>query len=288
MSSVLFDIPGPRAARRHQLIGALTVAALVALTSLVAWKLAVENQFTADKWEPFVTPRVVDELLRGLWATVRAAVFAVAFSVVAGVVLGVGKLSEHRLVRWPCWSFVEFFRAVPLLMVIIALAGAYGQEIGLFWCLVLGLTLYNGAVLAEVFRAGVNAVPRGQGEAAYALGMRKTQVMSIVLLPQAIKIMIPAIISQCVVVLKDTSLGFYIGALGFTTSGRLVWNEFQNKFATAIVLAAVYILLNCILSWVATKAQRRLTGDGSVRILGGQVEQGAGGLDTGPAQNTTR
>ena len=286
MSSVLFDIPGPRAARRHQLIGVVTITVLVALAALVAWKLSVENQFTVDKWEPFVTPRVVDELLRGLWATVRAAVFAVAFSVVAGVLLGVGKLSEHRLVRWPCWSFVEFFRAVPLLMVIIAIAGAYGQEIGLFWCLVFGLTLYNASVLAEVFRAGVNAVPRGQGEAAYALGMRKTQVMSIVLLPQAIKIMIPAIISQCVVVLKDTSLGFYIGAAVLTSSGRLVWNEFQNKFATAIVLAAVYILLNCILSWVATKAQQRLTGDRSVRILGGQVEQGAGVAGAG-ASNTT-
>ena len=286
MSSVLFDIPGPRAARRHQLIGVVTITVLVALAALVAWKLSVENQFSVDKWEPFVTPRVVNELLRGLWATVRAAVFAVAFSVVAGVLLGVGKLSEHRLVRWPCWSFVEFFRAVPLLMVIIALAGAYGQEIGLFWCLVFGLTLYNASVLAEVFRAGVNAVPRGQGEAAYALGMRKTQVMSIVLLPQAIKIMIPAIISQCVVVLKDTSLGFYIGAAVLTSSGRLVWNEFQNKFATAIVLAAVYILLNCILSWVATKAQQRLTGDRSVRILGGQVEQGAGVAGAG-ASNTT-
>jgi glutamate transport system permease protein len=273
MSSVLFDIPGPQAARRHRLIGLMAVAALIALGALVVWKLATENQFTAQKWEPFVTPRVVTALLEGLWATVQAAVFAVIFSVVAGVLLGVGKLSEHRVIRWPCWTFVEFFRAVPLLMVIIALANSYGQEIGAFWCLVIGLTLYNGSVLAEVFRAGVNAVPRGQGEAAYALGMRKRQVMSIVLLPQAIKIMIPAIISQCVVVLKDTSLGFYIVAAGFTTAGRQVWNEFQNKFAVAIVLAAVYIVLNCLLSWLATRAQRRLTGDRApVRIIGGQVD----------------
>ena len=83
------------------------------------------------------------------------------------------------------------------------------------------LTLYNGAVLAEVFRAGINAVPKGQSEAAYAIGMRKSQVMNIILLPQAVKIMIPAIISQCVVALKDTSLGYLIAAPGLTRVGTL-------------------------------------------------------------------
>jgi glutamate transport system permease protein len=273
MSSVLFDVPGPQAERRHRMVAAATVAGLLALSVLVAWKLYIEGQFAVDKWEPFVTPNIVELLLEGLWNTVKAAVLAVAFSVAFGLLLGVGKLSDHAVVRWPAWLVVEFFRAVPLLMVIIALFAIYGRAIGSFWCLVIGLTLYNSAVLAEVFRAGVNAVPRGQAEAAYAIGMRKTQVMSIIQLPQAIKIMIPAIISQCVVVLKDTSLGFYILAPGLTTAGRLVWNTFGNKFATAIVLAAIYIILNSILSWIATKAQERLTsGKRGVRILGGQVE----------------
>jgi glutamate transport system permease protein len=273
MSSVLFDVPGPRAERRHRMIAAATVAGLLALTAVVAWKLYVEGQFEADKWEPFVTPSIIAVILDGLWATVRAAVFAVVLSVAVGLLLGVGKLSHHAVVRWPAWVVVEFFRAVPLLMVIIALYTIYGRAIGSFWCLVLGLTLYNSAVLAEVFRAGVNAVPRGQAEAAYALGMRKTQVMTIIQLPQAIKIMIPAIISQCVVVLKDTSLGFYILAPALTTAGREVWRTFGNNLATALVLAAIYIVLNCILTWIATKAQERLTsGKRAVRIIGGQVE----------------
>jgi glutamate transport system permease protein len=276
MSSVLFDIPGPRAARRHRVIAGATVLGLLVVAALVAWKLWTEEQFTADKWEPFVTPKIVELMLSGLWDTVRAAILAVLLAIGVGLLFGAGKLSDHVFVRAPAWIFVEFFRAVPLLMVIIALFGIYGRDLTPFWCLVIGLTLYNGAVLAEVFRAGVNAVPRGQAEAAYAIGMRKTQVMTIVLLPQAIKIMIPAIISQCVVVLKDTSLGFYILAPGLTTAGREVWNTFNNKFATALVLAATYIVLNSILSWLATKAQRRLTGDQArVAVLAGQMDRSA-------------
>ena len=139
---------------------------------------------------------------------------AVVLAVVFGLVFGIGKLSDHAWIRWPCWAVVEFFRAVPVLLMMIFIFYSWGisrDEGGAFWSVVFALMVYNGAVLAEVFRAGVLAVPKGQSEAAYALGMRKSQVMLQVLLPQAVKIMLPAIISQCVVALKDTSLGLRRG-----------------------------------------------------------------------------
>ncbi len=274
MSSVLFDLPGPRARRRHRVAGILTVIALIALLAAVVYRLATEEQFTKEKWEPFVTPAIVELLLRGLLDTLKAAVFAIAFAVVFGLFFGAAKLSQHRPVRWPAWLVVEFFRAVPLLMLIFAIAVVYGPTIGVFWSLVIGLTLYNGSVLAEVLRAGINAVPKGQAEAAYAMGMRKYQVMTLILLPQAVKIMLPAIVSQCVVVLKDTSLGFAISAPGATSAGRAIWNTFQNRFATALVLAAIYIIVNCLLSWLAGRLQRRLSGGGRVTTVAGQVEAG--------------
>ena len=124
---------------------------------------------------------------------------------------------------------VEFFRAVPVLLMMIFIFLTFGAGeggIGSYWSVVIALTLYNGAVLAEVFRAGILAVPRGQAEAAYAIGMRKTQVMRQILLPQAVKIMLPAIISQCVVALKDTSLGYVILAPGLTQVGkRSAWSS---------------------------------------------------------------
>ena len=258
MSGALFDVPGPRATRRYRVISVVTVLALLALLTAVVAKLASEGQFTAQKWEPFVTPSIMQLLFEGLIDTLAAAAFAVLFAVVFGLIFGTAKLSDHAWIRWPAWGVVELFRAVPLLLLIFALYYLYSPPLTPFWCLVIGLTLYNGSVLAEVFRAGINAVPKGQSEAAYAIGLRKTQVTTIVLLPQASRIMLPSIISQCIVVLKDTSLGFAIQAPGLTSAGRQIWNFYQNKFATALVLAAIYILLNLALSWLATRVQRRL------------------------------
>ena len=157
-------------------------------------------------------------LVDGLLNTLKMAAAAILGASVLGFVLGVGKLSDHAWVRWPAWAVVEFFRAIPVLLLMVFIWYFIGIEKAgsSFWAVVIALTLYNGSVLAEVLRAGVLAVPKGQREAAYAIGMRKTQVMNIVLMPQAIKIMLPAIISQCIVALKDTALGIYVVAPGLT------------------------------------------------------------------------
>ena len=159
----------------------------------------------------------------GLLVTLEMAFSAILLAVVFGLIFGVGKLSDHAWIRWPCWAVVEFFRAVPVLLLMVLFFYSYGinrGETGAYWSVVLALMFYNGAVLAEVFRAGIQAVPHGQAEAAYAVGMRKTQVMNVIMLPQAVKIMLPAIISQCVVALKDTSLGYVVAAPGLTAVGR--------------------------------------------------------------------
>ncbi|MGJ9414100.1 amino acid ABC transporter permease [Aeromicrobium sp. CF4.19] len=274
MSAVLFDVPGPRAARRHMIIGAIWITVLVATAALVVWKLYTEDQFTAAQWEPFVTPDLVLILLEGLGWTILAAVLAIIPAVVFGLLFGVGKLSDHAALRWPSWLVVEFFRAVPLLMLIIFIWSVRGFSQGDLFALVLGLVLYNGSVLAEIVRAGINAVPKGQAEAAYSIGMRKTQVMSIVQLPQAIKIMLPSIVSQCVVALKDTSLGFYVLAPGLTYAGRELWRTFNNYLAVAIVLGLIYIILNLLLTALANHLQRRYSssGAGEVTIVAGEVQ----------------
>lgn len=260
MSTVLFDTPGPRTRARHRIYTVVSAVVLAALLAWFLWYLNEQGEFAYELWEPFVTPEYLEALWQGLLDTLAMAVLAILFAVVAGFVLGVGKLSEHRLLRWPSWLVVEFFRAVPLLLLIIFLRfGPLG--LSPYWSVVVGLMLYNGAVLAEITRAGVLAVPRGQVEAAYALGMRKTQVMLTIQLPQAVKIMIPAIISQCIVALKDTSLGFYVLAPGLTTVGRSIWIEFGNQLQTALVLSAIYIVCNLILTAIATWAQRKLVGE---------------------------
>ena len=263
-TSVLFDSPGPRTRARHRLYAVVTVVALLALLGLVVWWLQRKGQLEYALWEPFVTPAFIQVLLEGLLDTLQMAVFAVVAAVVFGAVFGIGKLSDHRPVRWFCWLVVEFFRAIPVLMLMIFLFYAYGVGsggIGAFWCVVIALTLYNGSVLAEVVRAGILAVPKGQSEAAYAIGMRKSQVMTQVLLPQAVKIMLPAIVSQLVVALKDTSLGYAIVAPGLTAVGKLIYGEFQNQLQTALVVAAIYVAVNLVLTALATWLQKKLVGE---------------------------
>ena len=265
-SNVLFDAPGPRTVVRHRLY---SVVALVAVLAVLAWvfvKLSDAGQLEADKWEVFTTPDYVRVLLvDGLLETLKMAVSAIIGAVVMGFLLGVGKLSDHAFVRWPCWAVVELFRAVPVLLLMVFTWYAIGidKDGSSFWAVVIALTLYNGSVLAEVLRAGVLAVPAGQAEAAYAIGMRKTQVMNIVLMPQAAKIMLPAIVSQCVVALKDTALGIFVTAPGLTFVSKQIYLEFNNRVPTMIVIAALYIVVNLLLTLLASWLQRRYVGEKS-------------------------
>ncbi len=266
-TGVLFDAPGPATIARHRIYTIVSLVGVVALLAFVVWKLYVADQFAYDKWEPFLTPRYIEAILvDGLIITLQMAFSAIIGAVVFGLVFGIGKLSDHAVVRWPCWAVVEFFRAVPVIMLIIfcfyAIFGGMDElSSRTYWAVVLALTLYNGSVLAEVFRAGINAVPKGQAEAAYAIGMRKSQVMSVVLLPQAVKIMIPAIISQMVVALKDTALGYVVAGVGLTRVAKQIFPQFQNHVPTIIVVGAIYVIVNLLLTWLAIWVQRKFVGE---------------------------
>lgn len=279
-AGVLFDSPGPKTVARHRIYSVVGAVVIVALLAYLGLRLQDAGQFAYDKWEVFTTPRYIEVILvDGVLSTLKMAFSAIIGAVVFGVILGVGKLSDHAFVRWPSWAVVEFFRAVPVLLLMVLTFYAYGVtrgDSGAYWSVVFALTVYNGAVLAEVFRAGVLAVPQGQAEAAYAIGMRKTQVMMIIQLPQAVKIMIPSIISQCVVALKDTSLGYAVTAPGLTAVGKQIYVQFANPVPTVIVLASIYITLNLILTAIATWVQKKYVGEKQVLTVP-MVGQDGGG-----------
>jgi glutamate transport system permease protein len=262
--SVLYDAPGPATIRRHRLYSVLGLVLVLGVLAFVVKRFYDAGTFEGEQWEVFATPDYVEVILvDGLLNTLKMASAAILGATVLGFLLGVGKLSDHALVRWPAWLVVEFFRAVPVLLLMVFTWYAIGinKDGSSFWAVVIALTLYNGAVLAEVLRAGVNAVPKGQREAAYAIGMRKTQVMNIVLMPQAVKIMLPAIISQCIVALKDTALGQYVLAPGLTKIYKEIFLEFDNRVPTMIVIAGIYIIINLLLTALATWLQHKLVGE---------------------------
>lgn len=267
-SNVLYDHQGPRARIRNTILSVLFGVALIGLAWWVYTKFDESGQWESWLWKPFLESATWTQfVLPGLRATLWAAAVGMLLSLAFGVVFAVGRLSDHRWVSIPAGVVVEFFRAVPLLLMIFfifyGLPFVIKAPVTAFWALVIGLTLYNGSVLAEAFRAGIKALPRGQSEAAYAIGMRKSQVMQFILLPQAARAMLPVIVSQLVVLLKDTALGYIVAYPELLQRGvnDLAANK-GNVIAAAIVVAAIYIVINSLLTMLAGWLDRRTRGRG--------------------------
>jgi glutamate transport system permease protein len=288
VSSVLYDVPGPRARARNRLLSALFGLVLLALAWFVYVKFDQKGQWAAEKWKPLVQGDVWRNIIiPGLKGTIKAAVVAGVLALVLGTLLGLGRLSEHRWIRIPAATIVELFRAIPLLVLIFfAFFGSYailGVAISAFSAVVFGLTVYNGSVIAEIVRAGVQAVPRGQAEAAYALGLRKSQVLRIIQLPQAIRFMLPVLVAQLVVLLKDSALGYVIGYVELLRQANQIGTEFNNIVQASILVAAIYIVINLILGWFANRLEARLGRIGQrAPTLGPAAEMGGGGAAPEP------
>jgi glutamate transport system permease protein len=272
MSAVLYDIPGPRARRRNQLANLIVLVLVLAALGWVLYRLNESGQFQSRRWAQFQYTAIQEQLLEGLVNTLKAAGLAAVFAFVFGAVFAAGRISDHKVIRVPATVVVELFRAIPLLILMFFFYyGSLQYHLGLspMWAVILGLTLYNGSVLAEIFRAGISAVPKGQREAAYATGLRKNQVVRLILLPQAIRAMLPAIVSQLVVLLKDTALGFIITYNELLYVAKQMGGRLEFGFPyipTYIVVAIIYIGLCSLLSVLArylegrSRRSRKITG----------------------------
>ncbi|MFI5842268.1 amino acid ABC transporter permease [Catenuloplanes sp. NPDC051500] len=263
-NAVLYDHPGPRALVRNRILTVIFGIGLLALFYWIYLKFDEKGQWAPALWKPFLESNTwVNFIIPGLVQTLSAALVAMVLSLTFGMLFAVGRLSDHVWVRIPAGAVVEFFRSVPLLLMIFFIFYGLpyvngGVPITAFWAVVIGLTLYNGSVLAEAFRAGVNSVPRGQGEAAFGIGMRKNQVMRHILIPQAARAMLPVIVSQLVVLVKDTALGYIVAFPELMQRGvnDLGANR-ANVVAAAIVVAAIYIVVNSLLTALANYIDRR-------------------------------
>ena len=260
--AVLYDAAGPRGRRRILLGSVAGVLLVAAVLGVAVARLAAKGSLDPELWRVLTQGAVQRLIGRGLVATLRAAVVAMALSIAVGAVLAVGRLSRRAWVARPAGAWVELFRGLPLLLLILFLflgLPAVGVTISVFWALVAGLTLYNGAVIGEIFRAGILSLPKGQTEAAYAIGLRRGQTLRLILVPQAVRRMLPALISQLVTLLKDTSLGFVIGYAELLRNGRTAVEFLGGRYSIPIytAIAVVYIAVNASLSFLARWLDRR-------------------------------
>jgi len=261
--SILFDVPGPKARRRHIIIAILVGLATLGIVVWVLTRLGDKGNLTADKWTPFLRADTWTEyLVPGIVATLKAAAISIVLAGVLGLLLGIGRLSHNTALRWFSSVFVEFFRAVPVLIMMIFSFGVYAtyemfppEQLALAG-VVTGLTLYNGAVVAELLRAGLGSLPSGQREAGLSIGLRPVQTLRSILLPQALTAMLPAIVGQLVVVLKDSALGSIITYVELLSQGRTLGTARANTIPALIVTAVIFITMNYLLTVVAGRVER--------------------------------
>ncbi|MBO0900661.1 amino acid ABC transporter permease [Cellulomonas sp. zg-ZUI222] len=262
---VLFDVPGPRTRRRMRMVNAV---AAVVVAGVAAWALVLlerKGQLAPALWQPFLEAGTwSDYLLPGLRDTLRAAGLAIVASALFGFVFGLGRLAGSRVVRWVCGTVVEFFRAVPVLLMMVFFYTGISQlrlveprDVPLL-AVVLGLTLYNGSVFAELVRSGVHSLPNGQREAALAVGLRPSQSLRLVEVPQALIAMLPAIASQLVVILKDTALGAIITYPELLDAARRFGSGNGNILQSLLVVAVVFIVINYLLTTLAERLASRV------------------------------
>jgi glutamate transport system permease protein len=289
MTSVLYDAQGPRAKQRNIVY---TVLFLIVAAAAVWWvydSLAAKHQLDWIKWKPFFTSSQPWQtyIWPGLQNTLKAAAFALVIALPLGALFGIGRLSDHRWVRMPAGVVVEFFRAIPVLILMITANAAYSEyttissESRPLYAVVTGLVLYNASVLAEIVRAGIHSLPNGQTDAAKAIGMRKGQTMLYVLLPQSVTAMLPAIVSQIVVIVKDTALGGAVLTFPelLASVRPMSANYGANTIACFTIVAVLYIVVNFALTsfagWLEGRLRRGKKSTGAV--VGAAPD---GGLET--------
>ena len=257
LEDILFGAPSPQARKITQAVSLIAAAGLIALAAGVVWRFHSAGQLEARFWEFFAWPTTWAFLAKGLLGTLASSAMAAVIALALGLVLLAGRLARPRIVRWPSVAVIEFLRGTPTLLLIYVcflVLPAAGIKLSTYWMLTLPIGLSTAAVVAEVYRAGVLAVPRGQTDAARSLGLTEVQVFRLVVFPQAVRFIVPALVAQLVIVVKDTTFGYIV------TYGELMQNA-KVLIANYHALVPVYLVvavLYCLVNYAISRASRRL------------------------------
>ncbi len=277
---VLFDEPGPRGRTTIRIATGVAAVLVALLVAGAVWQFAVHGQLAAYKWQFFTYTAIIRTLIvDGIGNTFLATAVAAVVAFPLGLVLALGRLSRRRALSRVSTGWIEFFRSMPMILVVYAFLLAlprFGLVLPVFWMLVVPMILVSSATTAEVFRAGIRAVDRGQWEAAQSLGMGRRSVLTQVVLPQAFRIVLPNLLTQLVSLLKDSTLGYVVSYGELMQQGKELVAYYHYMIQTYLVIAVIYVLINWLLSRLAGWLQVRT---GRRRVVAAPVE-----VDLEPAQ----
>ena len=257
----LYEAPGPRTRRRVRIATAVSLILVVAALAAIGYRFYITGQFAPRYWTFFAKATTWKFLLQGFAGTVRVALTAGAIALALGLLLMLGRISHLKVLSAVCRVITEFFRSLPSLLLIyffFLVVPQYGIKMSSFWMLTLPVALAAAGVLAEVFRAGVNAVPKGQIEAALSLGMSPLRTTFKIVLPQAIRFGIPSLIAQLVVVVKDTTVAYVVSYPDLMQNARVLITNYDALVSVYFTIAIIYILINYAINQASIYVSHRL------------------------------
>ncbi|MEV0867101.1 amino acid ABC transporter permease [Brachybacterium paraconglomeratum] len=260
-TQVLFDAPGPKGRRRILLLSILSVVAILALLAGALWQFQSNGQLDPGKWIVYLRVDYLAFLGQGLWGTLKVTALAAVVAFPLGLLLALARLSRFRLLSMLAAVWIEFYRGIPMLLVVYAFLlalPAFGVTFPRFWMLVIPMILVSSATTAEVFRAGINAVDRGQHEAAAAIGLSRRDAMTSVILPQAVRLVLPSLILALVTLLKDSTLGYVVSYNELQFQGKTLVSITRYLVQTYLVVSVIYIVINFLLTRIALALDARM------------------------------
>ena len=262
----LYEAPGPKTKKRIVIFTAVSLVALAALIFFIIRQFYITGQLNEKYWSLFTRFTTWKFLAEGLVGTLQVALVSSVVAFVIAFLLMVGRINRNKIVSWISTALIELSRGIPTLLFIyffFLVAPQLGLKLPTFWKISLPVALSAAGVVAEVLRSGVNAVPKGQTEAAVALGMRSVTVFTKIVFPQAFRYVIPSLISELVIVLKDTTFAYVVSYADLMQNARVLISNYDALLSVYLVVALIYILINYLLNQASVAVAKRLKATGA-------------------------
>ena len=265
-ADLLFDAPGPRGRRRITIISGIATLLVAVLVAAALYQLDHEHQLTYPRWRYFLGQSIVLFLGKALGSTLAVTAVSALISFPLGVLLGWARLGAGLVGRTVVGLWIDMMRAVPMLLLIyffLLAVPRFGPTLPAFWMLAIPIVMCTSATTAEVFRSGVLALDKGQTEAAQALGLNRWQTMRFILAPQALRLMLPTLLTQLVTILKDSTLGYAVSYAELMYAGKVLIVSTASNYnldiyvPTYIIIALLYVIMNWSLGALARNIEAR-------------------------------
>lgn len=263
----LYETPGPRTKRLINIFTAISVVILAAIVTAVIYRFYSKGQFAGKYWSFFLRFTTWKFLISGLFGTIKASVFAGVIAFFAGMLLVIGRLSRYKALNALSIAVIEFTRGVPTLLFIyffFLVVPQLGINMPPILKIVLPVSISAAGVVAEVLRTGINAVPKGQREAALSLGMGEFTAFIGIVFPQGFKIVIPSLISEIVIVIKDTTYAYVVNYPDLMQNSKVLISNYDAMLSVYLVTAVIYILINYLINRISEHAAKKLSVEGNV------------------------